>query len=119
MTLLVPLVCAHIFEFYHLFCYSLLKIHFCLLYYPVFQALPVTVEEPESNSVEVTLPVVRKAGTIGTVAVQWKATVNGQLAEGDIRPTSGEVKFAPGETMKTIKVEILADDIPEITEVRK
>lgn len=85
--------------------------------YPVFQALPVTVEEPESNSVEVPLPVVRKAGTIGTVAVQWRATVNGKLAEGDIRPTSGEVKFAPGETMKTLKVEILADDIPEITEV--
>ncbi|XP_017272706.1 adhesion G-protein coupled receptor V1 [Kryptolebias marmoratus] len=85
----------------------------------VFQAPPVTVEEPESNSVEVTLPVVRKAGTIGTVAVQWKATVNGKLAEGDIRPTSGEVKFAPGETMKTLKVEILADDIPEITEIIK
>ncbi|XP_037536594.1 adhesion G-protein coupled receptor V1 [Nematolebias whitei] len=85
----------------------------------VFQALPVTVEEPESNSVEVPLPVVRKAGTIGTVAVQWRATVNGKLAEGDIRPTSGEVKFAPGETMKTLKVEILADDIPEITEIIK
>ncbi|XP_014844179.1 PREDICTED: G-protein coupled receptor 98 isoform X1 [Poecilia mexicana] len=85
----------------------------------VFQAVPVTVEEPESTSAVVTLPVVRNAGTIGTVAVQWRATVNGKLAEGDIRPTSGEVKFAPGETMKTIRVEILPDDVPEITEVIK
>ncbi|KAM9743556.1 adhesion G-protein coupled receptor V1 isoform 2-T3 [Menidia menidia] len=85
----------------------------------VFQALPVTVEEPGSNSVEVTLPIVRNAGTIGTVAVQWRATVNGKIAEGDIRPTSGEVTFAPGETMKTLKVEILADDVPEITEIIK
>ncbi|KAF7200055.1 adhesion G-protein coupled receptor V1 isoform X2 [Nothobranchius furzeri] len=83
----------------------------------VFQAVPITVEEPESNSVDVTLPIVRNAGTIGTVAVQWKATVNGKLAEGDIRPTSGEVKFAPGETRKILKVEILADDVPEITEI--
>ncbi|XP_041856249.1 adhesion G-protein coupled receptor V1 [Melanotaenia boesemani] len=85
----------------------------------VFQALPITVEEPGSNSVEVTLPIVRNAGTIGTVAVQWQATVNGKLAEGDIRPTSGEVKFAPGETMKTLRLEILADDVPEITEIIK
>ncbi|XP_075324846.1 adhesion G-protein coupled receptor V1 [Odontesthes bonariensis] len=85
----------------------------------VFQAVPITVEEPGSNSVEVTLPIVRNAGTIGTVAVQWRATVNGVPAKGDIRPTSGEVKFAPGETMKKLRVEILADDVPEITEIIK
>ncbi|XP_076586595.1 adhesion G-protein coupled receptor V1 isoform X2 [Chaetodon auriga] len=85
----------------------------------VFQAVPVTIEEPGSNSKEVTLPIVRNAGTIGTVVVQWRATVNGKLAVGDIRPTSGEVSFAPGETMKTLRVEILADDVPEITEIIK
>ncbi|XP_042344940.1 adhesion G-protein coupled receptor V1 [Plectropomus leopardus] len=85
----------------------------------VFQAVPVTIEEPGSNSIEVTLPIVRNAGTIGTVVVQWQATVNGKLAVGDIRPTSGEVRFAPGETMKTLRVEILADDVPEITEIIK
>ncbi|KAG7243926.1 hypothetical protein INR49_006081 [Caranx melampygus] len=82
----------------------------------VFQAAPTTIEEPGSNSVEVTLPIVRNAGSIGTVVVQWQATVNGKLAVGDIRPTSGEVRFAPGETMKTLRVEILADDVPEVTE---
>nr|XP_046243039.1 adhesion G-protein coupled receptor V1 [Scatophagus argus] len=85
----------------------------------VFQAVPVTIEEPGANSVEVMLPIVRNAGTIGTVVVQWQATVNGKLAVGDIRPTSGEVRFAPGETMKTLRVEILADDVPEITEIIK
>lgn len=88
------------------------------MFLPVFQAAPVTIEEPGSNSIEVTLPIVRNAGTIGTVVVQWQATVNGRLAVGDIRPSSGEVRFAPGETMKTLRVEILADDVPEITEVR-
>lgn len=64
------------------------------------------------------MPIVRNAGTIGTVVVQWQATVDGRLAVGDVRPTSGEVRFAPGETMKTLRVEVLADDVPEITEVR-
>ncbi|XP_041643632.1 adhesion G-protein coupled receptor V1 [Cheilinus undulatus] len=85
----------------------------------VFQAVPVTIEEPDSSSVEVLLPIVRNAGTIGTVVVQWQATVNDKLAKGDIRPTSGEVRFAPGETMKTLQVEILADDVPEIEEIIK
>ncbi|XP_040011455.1 adhesion G-protein coupled receptor V1 [Xiphias gladius] len=85
----------------------------------VFQALPITIEEPGSNAIEVKVPIVRNAGTIGTVVVQWQATVNGKLAVGDIRPTLGEVKFAPGETMKTLQVEILADDVPEITEIIK
>lgn len=85
---------------------------------PVFHAASVTVEEPASNSNEVALPIVRNAGTIGTVVVQWQATVNGKLAVGDIRPTSGDLTFAPGETMKTLRVEVLADEVPEITEVK-
>ncbi|XP_056232770.1 adhesion G-protein coupled receptor V1 isoform X2 [Seriola aureovittata] len=85
----------------------------------VFQAVPITIEEPGSNSIEVTLPIVRNAGSIGTVVVQWQATVNGKLAVGDIRPTSGETRFAPGETMKMLRVEILADDVPEVTEIIK
>ncbi|KAK9522609.1 hypothetical protein VZT92_019059 [Zoarces viviparus] len=70
----------------------------------VFQAIPVTIEEPGSNSMEVKLPIVRNAGTIGTVVVQWQATVNGKLAVGDIQPTSGEITFAPGETMKMLRI---------------
>lgn len=69
------------------------------------------------NAFEVSLPMVRNAGTIGDVVVQWRATVNGRPATGDLRPASGEVRFAPGETLKTLKVEVLADDVPEIEEV--
>ncbi|CAB1319363.1 unnamed protein product, partial [Coregonus sp. 'balchen'] len=58
-------------------------------------------------------------GAFGTVAVQWRATVNGRAAVGDLRPVSGEVTFAPGETGKTLKVEVLADDVPEIEEIIK
>ncbi|XP_026067280.1 adhesion G-protein coupled receptor V1 [Carassius auratus] len=85
----------------------------------VFQAAPITVEEPAVNAFEVSLPIVRNAGTIGDVDVQWRATVNGRPATGDLRPLSGEVRFAPGETLKTLKVEVLADDEPEIEEVIK
>ncbi len=88
--------------------------HFWLL---VFQAAPITIEEPAVNAFEVVLPIVRNAGTIGDVDVQWRATVNGRPATGDLRPLSGEVRFAPGETLKTLKVEVLADDVPEIEEV--
>lgn len=69
------------------------------------------------NAFEVSLPIIRNAGTIGDVVVQWRATVNSRPATGDVRPVSGEVIFAPGETLKTLKVEVLADDVPEIEEV--
>ncbi|KAK7934133.1 hypothetical protein WMY93_005029 [Mugilogobius chulae] len=85
----------------------------------VFRADPLTIEEPVSNSTKVTLPVVRSAGITGTVLIQWQATVNGQIATGDIRPTSGFVSFAPGDTTKLLKLEVLADDVPEIAEIIK
>lgn len=69
------------------------------------------------NAMEVSLPIVRNAGTIGYVSVYWHATINGRPATGDLQPLSGEVSFAPGETIKTLKVEVLADDVPEIEEV--
>ncbi|XP_028834405.1 adhesion G-protein coupled receptor V1 isoform X2 [Denticeps clupeoides] len=85
----------------------------------VFQAAPITIEEPILNSVEITLPIIRNAGTMGQVAVQWRATINGKAAVGDLQPLSGEVRFDPGETMKILKVDVLADDVPEIEEIVK
>ncbi|XP_053337317.1 adhesion G-protein coupled receptor V1 [Clarias gariepinus] len=85
----------------------------------VFQTAPVTVEEPAANAFQVSLPIVRNAGTIGYVSVKWLATVNGKPATSDLQPASGEVSFAPGETKKTLKVEVLADDVPEIEEIIK
>lgn len=69
------------------------------------------------NAFEVSLPIVRNAGTIGYVSVKWRATISGRPATGDLQPLSGELIFAPGETIKTLKVEVLADDVPEIEEV--
>ncbi|KAL1783722.1 G-protein coupled receptor 98 [Sigmodon hispidus] len=82
-----------------------------------FQNTKFIVEEPEFNSVRVSLPVIRNSGTLGNVSVQWVATINGQLATGDLRVVSGNVTFAPGETIQTLLLEVLADDVPEIEEV--
>lgn len=83
-----------------------------------FQNTKFIVEEPEFNSVRVSLPVIRNSGTLSNVTVQWVATINGQLATGDLRVVSGNVTFAPGETIQTLLLEVLADDVPEIEEVR-
>uniref|UniRef100_H0X6E5 Adhesion G-protein coupled receptor V1 n=1 Tax=Otolemur garnettii TaxID=30611 RepID=H0X6E5_OTOGA len=82
-----------------------------------FQITKLIVEEPEFNSVKVNLPIIRNSGTLGNVTVQWVATTNGQLATGDLRVVSGNVTFAPGETIQTLLLEVLADDVPEIEEV--
>lgn len=84
----------------------------------VFQTTAFTIEEPEISPVEISLPIVRRAGTMGQVTVQWQATVNSQEAKTDVFPSSGEVSFAEGETTKVLKVKVLPDDVPEITEVR-
>uniref|UniRef100_A0A8C8RXK2 Adhesion G-protein coupled receptor V1 n=1 Tax=Pelusios castaneus TaxID=367368 RepID=A0A8C8RXK2_9SAUR len=83
----------------------------------VFQVSEFTVEEPEFNSAMVNLPIIRNAGTLGNVTVQWVATLNGQLAAGDLHVVSGNITFAPGEAIQMLLLEILADDDPEIQEV--
>lgn len=83
----------------------------------VFQVATLKVEEPNLNATKVNLPIVRNAGTLGNVTVGWAATVNGQPASDDLRPASGQITFAPGETVKTLTVEVLADDVAEIEEV--
>uniref|UniRef100_A0A096MK89 Adhesion G-protein coupled receptor V1 n=1 Tax=Rattus norvegicus TaxID=10116 RepID=A0A096MK89_RAT len=82
-----------------------------------FQNTKFIVEEPEFNSVWVNMPIIRNSGTLGNVTVEWVATINGQLATGDLRVVSGNVTFAPGETIQTLLLEVLADDVPEIEEV--
>ncbi|MBN3308256.1 GPR98 protein, partial [Amia calva] len=83
----------------------------------VFQAAPITVEEPAVNSTQINLPIVRNAGTVGNVTLQWAATVNGKPAIGDLQPVSGQLIFVLGETMKILTVDVLADDVAEIEEV--
>uniref|UniRef100_A0A8C4S4U8 Adhesion G-protein coupled receptor V1 n=1 Tax=Erpetoichthys calabaricus TaxID=27687 RepID=A0A8C4S4U8_ERPCA len=83
----------------------------------VFQAVSQTIEEPDVSPTTVNLAIVRNSGTLGNVTVQWAALINGQFVFNDIHPVTGQVSFAPGETIKTLTVQILPDDVPEIEEV--
>ncbi|XP_054253432.1 adhesion G-protein coupled receptor V1 [Indicator indicator] len=83
----------------------------------VFQFTRFTVEEPEVGSVTVNLPIIRNAGTLGNVTVEWVATINGHPADADLQVASGNITFAPGEAIQMLVLEILADDIPEIEEI--
>lgn len=85
----------------------------------VFQNTEFTVEEPEFGSVTVNLPIIRNAGTLGNVTVQWAATINGHPADDDLRVAIGNITFAPGEAIQMLLLEILADDVPEVEEVSR
>ncbi|NXL95351.1 GPR98 protein, partial [Alectura lathami] len=83
----------------------------------VFQITEFTVEEPEFGSVAINLPVIRNAGTLGNVTIQWIATIDGHPADADLQVATGNISFAPGETFQMLLLEILADDVPEIEEI--
>ncbi|NXU35332.1 GPR98 protein, partial [Drymodes brunneopygia] len=83
----------------------------------VFQNTEFTVEEPEFGSVSINLPIIRNAGTLGSVTVQWAATINGYPADEDLQVAMGNITFAPGEAIQMLLLEILADDVPEVEEI--
>ncbi|NXO67952.1 GPR98 protein, partial [Phainopepla nitens] len=83
----------------------------------VFQITEFTVEEPEFGSVTVHLPIIRNAGTLGNVTVQWAATISGHPADDDLQVAMGNITFAPGEAIQMLLLEILADDVPEVEEI--
>ncbi|NXF10740.1 GPR98 protein, partial [Smithornis capensis] len=83
----------------------------------VFQNTKFTVEEPKFGSVTINLPIIRNAGTLGNVTVQWSATINGHPADDDLQVAVGSITFAPGEAIQMLLLEILADDVPEIEEI--
>ncbi|XP_069819007.1 adhesion G-protein coupled receptor V1 isoform X3 [Dendropsophus ebraccatus] len=83
----------------------------------VFQVTSVSVDEPEFSTVPVSLPVIRNAGTLGNVVVQWVATINGKIASDDLQVASGNISFAAGQTVRTLILEIMPDNVPEIEEV--
>ncbi|VTJ60831.1 Hypothetical predicted protein [Marmota monax] len=70
------------------------------------------IEEMEQDSL-VTLNVERLKGTYGRITVAWEA--DGSI--GDIFPTSGVISFTEGQALSTITLTVLADDIPELSEV--
>lgn len=91
----------------------------CLCCTSVFQITEFTVEEPEIGSVSINLPIIRNAGTLGNITVQWVATISGYPADADLQVALGNISFAPGEAIQMLLLEILADDVPEVEEVSK
>ncbi|XP_048383057.2 adhesion G-protein coupled receptor V1 isoform X4 [Stegostoma tigrinum] len=81
-----------------------------------FEMIEFIVEEPESETTKINLPVIRHAGTLGNVTVQWTAMTNDQQVADDLQVALGEVTFAPGQTIQNLQLELRADDFPEIEE---
>ncbi|XP_043565048.1 adhesion G-protein coupled receptor V1 isoform X2 [Chiloscyllium plagiosum] len=81
-----------------------------------FERTEFIVEEPESETTKINLSVVRNAGTVGTVTVQWVAMTNDQQVTNDLEVALGEVTFTPGQTIQNLQLELRADDFPEIEE---
>ncbi|XP_041464132.1 adhesion G-protein coupled receptor V1-like [Lytechinus variegatus] len=72
------------------------------------------VTEPEEGETrQLTLSVIRSGGTIGVVAVEWQATINGELAVDDVFPTGGTLYFVSNDVTRTFTLNILPDDVPE------
>lgn len=112
-------LCTSVAEVIYLLPMSLLIKYTSLCCTSVFQITEFTVEEPEFGSVTINLPIIRNAGTLGNVTVQWVATIDGHPADADLQVASGSISFAPGEAVQMLLLEILADDVPEIEEVSK
>ncbi|XP_059825311.1 adhesion G-protein coupled receptor V1 [Hypanus sabinus] len=70
--------------------------------------LSMQVEELEEDN-QITLRVERLRGTHKTLIVHWVATGN----VNDIFPNSGAFTFSEGQSLATISLVVLADDIPE------
>lgn len=76
------------------------------------------VEEPVLGTRPVSLAVLRAGGSVGSVSLAWRATLGGVEASDDLLPSSGAVLFLPGDTERAIQIDVLADDVPELQEVR-
>ncbi|KAL6087981.1 hypothetical protein STEG23_022841, partial [Scotinomys teguina] len=70
------------------------------------------VEEMERDSL-VTLNVERLKGTHGRITVAWEAAGS----TSDVFPTSGVISFTEDQALSTITLTVLADDLPELSEV--
>lgn len=77
----------------------------------------VTVPEPTTATTAVRLTVTRNGGAAGTVQVEWNATLNGNLANDDVTPVRGNVRFLSGQVSQEIEIFVKSDDVPEDNEV--
>jgi LysM repeat protein len=75
----------------------------------------VTVNEGNSGTTPQTFTVRLSAASTNTITVDW-ATANGTAGPADYVVASGRLTFAPGETQKTITVQVKGDTIVEPNE---
>ena len=84
-------------------------------YIPAAVAAP-RIETHESAG-NLTIYIIRAQGTVGTAYVDYATgdgTAVGSGATPDYKAISGNLTFLPGEDVKTVTLELLDDDIPEV-----
>ena len=74
--------------------------------------------EPLNGSKVVRLLVVREYGTVGVVRFNWNVTLFGMPASNEVLVTNDSGLIPPGENQTYVDVIVLADNVPEIDEVR-
>ena len=94
-------------------------VNLCIFFISGFASgsLNVTVVEPAAGTSSVRLTVLRSGGTSGTAQIEWNATLAGQLAIGDVTPSSGSVRFISGQSSQDIEILVSADNVPEDNKV--
>jgi Ca2+-binding RTX toxin-like protein len=80
---------------------------------PIIKINNISIIEGNSGTKTGTVTVTLNAVTDKTVTVNYTTANNNAIAGIDYTATSGQLSFAPGETTKTINVNILGDNIAE------
>ena len=83
---------------------------------PTVSVSDVTIAEPASGTANANFQVTLSAATTVPVTVSYRTVDATATALSDFLPVSGILTFAPGETSKTVDVEVLADTEREYTE---
>ncbi|MBS9391304.1 MAG: hypothetical protein HEQ33_21370 [Dolichospermum sp. WA123] len=83
---------------------------------PIIKINNISIVEGNSGTKTGTVTVTLNAVTDKTVTVNYTTANNNAIAGNDYTATSGQLSFAPGETTKTINVNILGDNIAEANE---
>src|SRR5262249_52739563 len=74
-----------------------------------------TVTEGDSGTTQAVFTLTLSKASDQPVTLNY-ATTAGTASEADYTPTSGSLTFAPGETTKTVSVDVLGDTIDEANE---
>ena len=79
----------------------------------------VSVDEGNSGTVDATFPVTLSAPATTTVTVGYATADDSATAPGDYIPASGTITWAPGESSKSVTIDVVGDTFPEPNETFK